>query len=200
LETAGKELQEYRVLRKTVKPGQPLWPYRDDDPELLKLREEEEKRRKEEEAARKAEEERRQAELLAEQQKAAAAASKGGKGAPPAKAPPPQPVASRAQLTSGQGVRDDAAEVTTPSHKGEPIKMSGSKDEEEKEWNFQEMDAVLTEIASKNAGIGGILAAMVYQIDHNGKKKDSSKGNDTSKMKVGGGLIKIDDSSNPQGG
>jgi len=40
--------------------------------------------------------------------------------------------------------------------------MTGSKDEEEKEWNFQEMDSVLSEISSKNTGIGGILAAMVY--------------------------------------
>ena len=49
-----------------MKPGRPLWPYREDDPELIKLREEEERKRKEEEAARKAEEEKRQAEMLAE--------------------------------------------------------------------------------------------------------------------------------------
>jgi uncharacterized membrane protein YgaE (UPF0421/DUF939 family) len=100
LENAARELQEYRLLRKTAKPGKPLWPYRDDDPELLKLREEEEKKRKEEEAARKADEERRQAEILAEQQKAAAA-QKGGKGAPPPK-PGAAPVQapSRTQLTS----------------------------------------------------------------------------------------------------
>lgn len=79
--------------------------------------------------------------------------------------------------------------------------MTGSKDEEEKEWNFQEMDAVLNEIATKNAGIGGILAAMVYQIEHNNKAKNAgSKSHPpTERMTVGGGNNRVDDKSNPQG-
>jgi hypothetical protein len=44
-------------------------------------------------------------------------------------------------------------------------KRPNSKDEEEKEWNFQHLDHVLTQITSQHAGIGGIMAAMVYQID-----------------------------------
>lgn len=35
------------------------------------------------------------------------------------------------------------------------------------------MNKVLTDIANKNSGIGGILAAMVYQIDFNNSKKPS---------------------------
>ena len=33
------------------------------------------------------------------------------------------------------------------------------------------MDKVLGEIVSKNSGVGGIMAAMVYQIDQNTKKR-----------------------------
>ena len=77
------------MLRKTAKHPKPLWPYREDDPEVMRMREEEERRRKEEELLRKQEEERKQSEL-AEQQKAAQA--KGGKpGAPLAKPAPAGP-------------------------------------------------------------------------------------------------------------
>lgn len=47
VEQASRDLQEYRVLRKTVKPPRPLWPYPDDDPEARKRKEEEEKARRE---------------------------------------------------------------------------------------------------------------------------------------------------------
>ena len=93
IEQTGRDLQEYRALRRSAKPGRPLWPYREDDPELLRLREEEERRRREEEDAvkRREEEERKLAEAQAEQAKAAAG-GKGAKGGPPAKpttTPPP---------------------------------------------------------------------------------------------------------------
>ena len=67
IESSSRELQEYRLLRRSAAPPKPLWPYKDDDPELLKLKQEEERRRQEEELLRKQEEERKQAELLAEQ-------------------------------------------------------------------------------------------------------------------------------------
>ena len=54
-------------------------------------------------------------------------------------------------------------------------KLPSSKDEEEKEWNFQEMNSVLSDIASKNSGIGGILSAMIYQIDFNHNSKEVPK-------------------------
>jgi len=74
-------------------------------------------------------------------------------------------------------------------------KRVGSKDEEEKEWNFKEMESVLTEITSKQSGIGGILAAMIYQIDHNSKKA-SAKGVSSASPASGGSqnkLIKLED-------
>ena len=42
-------------------------------------------------------------------------------------------------------------------------------------WNFEHLDHVLTQITSQHAGIGGIMAAMVYQIDQDSKKKVSDK-------------------------
>jgi hypothetical protein len=85
IETVSKDLQAYRQVRKTFKPPKPLWPYSDDDPEVIRLREEEQRRKKEEEDRKKREEEERKAaEALAEQQKAAAGA-KGKAPAAPAK-------------------------------------------------------------------------------------------------------------------
>ena len=54
-------------------------------------------------------------------------------------------------------------------------KRPTSKDEEEKEWNIQNLDHVLTQITSQHAGIGGIMAAMVYQIDKDAKTKINKK-------------------------
>jgi hypothetical protein len=75
---------------------------------------------------------------------------------------------------------------------------TGSKDEEEKDWNFQELDAVLTDIATKNTGIGGILAAMVYQIDHTNKTKKNGTttlpNTQRSEIAKGGGLIRVENS------
>jgi len=162
----SRDLQEYRLVRKSLAPPKPLWPYADDDPTLLKLKEEEERRKREEEA-RKLEEERKAAELAAEQAKAAAPVKGAKPGAPPAKpAPGAPPTQSRAQLGSAGGDRPEIEE------KKEPLKkLPNSKDEEEKEWNFEHMDQVLTEITSANTGIGGILAAMIYQIDSDSKKQ-----------------------------
>ena len=88
IEQASKDLQEFRVLKKTFKPPKPLWPYSDDDPEVLKQKEEEERKKREEELLRKQEEERKAAEALAAEQAKAAAGGKGAKpGAAPAKAP-----------------------------------------------------------------------------------------------------------------
>jgi len=152
-------------MRKSLAPPKPLWPYSENDPTLLKIKEEEERRKREEEA-RKIEEERKAAELAAEQAKAAAPVKGGKPGAPPAKgAPGAPPTQSRAQLNSAGGDRPEAEEKKEP-----PKKLPSSKDEEEKEWNFQHLDQVLTEITSANTGIGGILAAMIYQIDTDSKK------------------------------
>jgi len=60
-------------------------------------------------------------------------------------------------------------------------KLPNSKDEEEKDWSFPHLDQVLTEITSQNTGIGGILAAMIYQIDNN-----SQKGSNSNKSAVPG--------------
>jgi hypothetical protein len=87
IQVQSKDLAEFRALRKTFKSPKPLWPYSDDDPELLRMKEEEEKRKREEEA-RKLEEERKAAELAAEQAKAAANAKGGKPGAAPAKPAP----------------------------------------------------------------------------------------------------------------
>lgn len=65
VQQCAKDLMEYRVLRKSLAPPKPLWPYADNDPALLKIKEEEERRKREEEA-RKLEEERKAAELAAE--------------------------------------------------------------------------------------------------------------------------------------
>ncbi len=92
IEHSSKDLQAYRQVKKTFKAPKPLWPYSDDDPEVVRLREEEQRRKREEEERKKREEEERKAaEALAEQQKAAAGAK--GK-APPAPAKAAQPVAS----------------------------------------------------------------------------------------------------------
>jgi hypothetical protein len=53
IELASREVQEYRLVKKTFKPPKPLWPYSDDDPEVIKQREEAERRKKEEEILRK---------------------------------------------------------------------------------------------------------------------------------------------------
>ncbi len=53
IDVASKEVQEYRMIKKTFKPPKPLWPYSDDDPEVIKQREEAERRKKEEELLRK---------------------------------------------------------------------------------------------------------------------------------------------------
>ena len=53
IEAASKDVQEYRMIKKTFKPPKPLWPYSDDDPEVIKQREEAERRKKEEEILRK---------------------------------------------------------------------------------------------------------------------------------------------------
>lgn len=135
VQQCAKDLMEYRSLRKSLAPPKPLWPYADNDPTLLKIKEEEERRKREEEA-RKLEEERKAAELAAEQAKAAAPVKGGKPGAPPAKpAPGAPPTQSRAQLNSAGGDRPEAEE------KKEPVKkLPNSKDEEEKEWNFQHLD------------------------------------------------------------
>lgn len=162
VEQQSKDIQEFRILRKTKllkAPLKPLWPYKDDDPELIKIREEEERRKKEEELLRKQEEERKQQELLAEQAKAAA--PKGGKpGAAPAKAPAPAaPVQSMS--TANLGENADRPSTSAPDA-SRAKKLATSKDEEEKEWNFQQLDQILGEITSQHSGIGGILAAMIY--------------------------------------
>ena len=61
----SRDLQEYRLVRKSLAPPKPLWPYSDNDPTLLKMKEEEERRKREEEA-RRIEEEKKAAELAAE--------------------------------------------------------------------------------------------------------------------------------------
>ncbi len=130
------------MLRKSFGPAKPLWPYSDDDPVLLKLKEDEERRKREEEA-RRLEEERKAAELAAEQAKAAAAPKgKAAPAAPPKGAPPTQ---SRAQLQSAGGDRpaEGGEENKEPAKK-----LPNSKDEEEKEFNFPYLDQVLTEITS----------------------------------------------------
>ena len=53
IELASREVQEYRLVKKTFKAPKPLWPYSDDDPEVIKQREETERRKKEEEILRK---------------------------------------------------------------------------------------------------------------------------------------------------
>ena len=40
--------------------------------------------------------------------------------------------------------------------------MAVSKDEEEKEWSFQNLDKILAEVRPEHGGVGTILAAMVY--------------------------------------
>ncbi len=44
VQQCAKDLMEYRVLRKSLAPPKPLWPYADNDPALLKIKEEEERR------------------------------------------------------------------------------------------------------------------------------------------------------------
>jgi hypothetical protein len=64
-------------------------------------------------------------------------------------------------------IKDDEEEVK----KDEANKRANSKDEEEKEWDFKHLDHVLTQITSQQTGIGGIMAAMIYQIDQDAKQK-----------------------------
>lgn len=42
--------------------------------------------------------------------------------------------------------------------------MPKSRDDEDKEWNFQHLEKVMAELTSENGTVGNILAAMVYQI------------------------------------
>jgi len=44
--------------------------------------------------------------------------------------------------------------------------MVKSKDDEDKEWNFHQLEKVLSELPSANGTVGNILAAMVYQLSH----------------------------------
>ena len=68
------------------------------------------------------------------------------------------------------------------------------------------MDQVLTQITSKHCGIGGILAAMIYQIET--LKKDTPKVDSGAGAVNKGGLgnsiistlIKLEDVSRPQTG
>lgn len=40
--------------------------------------------------------------------------------------------------------------------------MPKSRDDEEKEWNFSQMEKVMAEIKTEHGTVGNILAAMVY--------------------------------------
>lgn len=48
--------------------------------------------------------------------------------------------------------------------------MPKSRDDEDKEWNFSQMEKAMAEVSMENGTIGNILAAMVYQIAHQNKK------------------------------
>ena len=63
-------------------------------------------------------------------------------------------------LSSQEGQRVGSSEE--PRRQETLKKIATSKDEDEKDWNFPELDQVLGEITAKHTGIGGILAAMVY--------------------------------------
>jgi hypothetical protein len=90
--------------------------------------------------------------------------SKGTAKPAPAKAPV-QAVPSQSQLAGRQDTGASVEEVK----KDEANKRANSKDEEEKEWDFKHLDHVLTQITSQQTGIGGIMAAMIYQIDQDAK-------------------------------
>ncbi len=40
--------------------------------------------------------------------------------------------------------------------------MPKSRDDEEKEWNFQQLEKVMAELSPENGTVGNILAALVY--------------------------------------
>ena len=48
--------------------------------------------------------------------------------------------------------------------------MPKSRDDEDKDWNFSQLEKVMAEINSENGTVGNILAAMVYQIANQNKK------------------------------
>ena len=48
--------------------------------------------------------------------------------------------------------------------------MMMSVDDEKKEWDFQAFERVVSEMESASTTVGGILGAMIYQIEEANKK------------------------------
>lgn len=163
------DLSEYRTLSHPVTgvDRRALWPKTFTPQELEKLRKSEENKNAREEAA--AEEKRK----LEEEKLAAAAPAK--KGVPPKKGGAAEKPGSRGNLSSaasGEGSkrRDVIKDLLAKQ------KLTSCDDVGDKNFSFKALERVMTEMDGASTNIGGILSAMVYQIEQDNIDKNKKNG------------------------
>ena len=163
VEKVKADLSEYRGLIHPEHGAErvALWPKNFSQNELLKMRQAEEERQKKEGEA---EEERRRQE---EEKKAVAAPAK--KGVPP---PAAKPADNRTQSRGAMSSADGSKQALRSSVMADILKKQKliSQDDGDRNFSFATFDRLMTEMDSASTNIGGILAAMVYQIEQDNKK------------------------------
>lgn len=61
--------------------------------------------------------------------------------------------------------------------------MPKSRDDEEKEWNFPQLEKTLAELPQEHGTVGNILAAMIYQISNQTNKTNANNNSNDSSNK-----------------